>query len=191
MRKIPFVVGRQYGRLVAVSDVGEGKWLMRCSCGTEKAVRVGALRAGTTKSCGCLNRDTQRKRMSESNTSHGMAHTPEYKCWKNIRNRCNNPAYSEFAYYGGRGIRVCPEWASFNQFYLDMGPRPSSGHSIERNDVDGDYQPSNCRWATPYEQNRNKRSNRFVNVNGRALCVTDAAKELQIPLSTFLNRLSK
>ena len=89
----------------------------------------------------------------KGNTRH-----PLYKTWEGMKNRCLNPNYPEFHYYGGRGITVCPEWrSSFWQFVADMGPKPSSKHSIDRVNPNGDYEPNNCRWATSIEQANNKR----------------------------------
>ena len=98
---------------------------------------------------------------------------PEYTVWGNMRDRCNRPANKQFHNYGGRGIRVCERWDSFPAFLEDMGPRPSPEHEIDRIDNDGDYEPNNCRWATPAEPRRNKRTNRLLTVNGETLTVTD------------------
>jgi len=87
---------------------------------------------------------------------HGYSGTREHATWLDMRNRCRNPAAHNYARYGGRGIKVCDRWDKFENFISDMGPRPGKGYSIERADNDGHYEPSNCRWATQLEQNRNK-----------------------------------
>lgn len=92
-----------------------------------------------------------------NNKRHGMSETREYAAWTAMRERCNNPTCHKFHLYGGRGIKVCERWDSFESFYADMGPRPK-GYSIERVDNDGSYEPSNCKWATKLEQNRNRRN---------------------------------
>src|SRR5258708_6328911 len=89
------------------------------------------------------------------NRTHGQSHAPEYKVWKTIRDRCNNPKSKKYPYYGGRGIKLCERWNDYENFIADMGPR-ASGMTIERVNNDGDYEPSNCKWATQAEQNRNR-----------------------------------
>lgn len=97
---------------------------------------------------------------------HGMTNTREYRAWTDMRTRCNNSRSSSFAHYGGRGIKVCSAWDSFLKFLADMGPLPSPDHTLERNDVNGNYEPLNCRWATRAEQAANKRTTVLVCVNG-------------------------
>jgi len=103
--------------------------------------------------------------------------------------RCHNPHCDNYANYGGRGITVCERWLTLEQFLEDMGTRPSSEHSIERRDNDGNYEPSNCYWATPKEQARNRRNNRMLTYNGRTLCVAEWAEELGIVPNRIHNRL--
>jgi hypothetical protein len=121
-------------------------WICQCECGNEKIVLGKSLKNGNVQSCGCMR------------SYHGKTHTSEYKIWKSIHQRCNNTKANGFDKYGGRGIKVCERWSkSFNNFLEDMGERPSITHSIDRIDVNGNYEPSNCRWATPAQQSRNIR----------------------------------
>lgn len=119
-----------------------------CQCGRERDVHVGNLRAGQTKSCGCL---TQR-------TKHAMSGTPEHQIWRHIKNRCFNPRNRSFADYGGRGITVCSEWRnSFEVFIAHVGRRPSPELTLDRINNDGNYEPGNVRWATRKQQTANTR----------------------------------
>jgi hypothetical protein len=116
----------------------------------------------------------------------------EYKCWQNMRSRCNNPRSTGYQYYGGRGIKVCPEWnESIKAFVEDMGPRPSYNHSIERLDRDGDYCPNNCKWATHSEQARNTSKNCVVEYGEKALSVVEWGEELGIKPNTITTRLRR
>lgn len=114
---------------------------------------------------------------------------PEYRAWANMRNRCRNPRNKDFAYYGGRGIRVIPAWDEYAVFLHDMGPRPSLHHTLERIDNAGDYEPDNCRWATRAEQARNQRSNRVIEHNGQSHCLTDWCHLLHLPRQRVIDRL--
>jgi len=105
-------------------------------------------------------------------TTHGMSYSSEYKVWAGMKGRCADKKQKS---HGGRGITVCERWQSFENFYADMGPRPSDKHSIERIDNDGNYEPSNCRWATLSEQMRNTRRNRIVEFRGEKRTISEWA----------------
>lgn len=121
---------------------------------------------------------------------HGCSRLPEYGIWQAMKNRCNRPATRYYENYGGRGIKVCDRWMhSVVNFIDDMGLRPTSTHSIERIDNDGNYEPSNCRWATAAEQASNKRSNRYITVNGRRMTLAEAARQKGIKRGTFATRI--
>lgn len=171
MRARNFVdlTGRVFGRLVVIGRaVGRDKrswwWLCRCSaehhgCGTYCTVRGYVLARGETSSCGCLSLEM----LHTKSATHGHARvakkTPAYVSWAAMRQRCYDPARANYKYYGGRGIIVCDRWRNdFSAFLADMGPRPSSKHSIDRIDPNGNYEPGNCRWATQSEQCRNQRT---------------------------------
>jgi hypothetical protein len=126
--------------------------LCRCSCGTERSVRTSSIESGRSKSCECGRKQT----LSDKKT-HGLSNTPEYRAWLDMKSRCLNPKHRSYEKWGGRGITVCPRWiASFENFYADVGKRPSSQHSLERDDNNGHYEPSNAGWDTKTMQNRNR-----------------------------------
>jgi hypothetical protein len=182
------LTGRQFGMLTVLRRAGSfpnGKgtnpgWLVRCRCGTEKRVRAGNLTTGRSTSCGCAL------------TRHGMYGTPEYAAWTSIRQRCENPRARSFPNYGARGIRVCPRWrASFEAFLADMGRRPTPRHSVDRIDNGSDYTPDNCRWATPTEQQRNKRTTRLLEADGRVMSLAAWAEETGIGRTTITERIRR
>jgi hypothetical protein len=161
------ITNRRFGRLVAMRRAGNdsrGKavWLCQCDCGNSRSIRSYDLRQGKTQSCGCWQ--------SESRKHHTLTHgesvrnflSPEYASWGNMLQRCRNPKSSVFQYYGGRGIKVCKRWFHFENFLADMGRRPSPKHRLDRINVNGNYEPDNCRWGTPEEHQQNKRPRRKV-----------------------------
>lgn len=159
-------IGDKFSRLI-VSEIGltlfAGKkrpaCRCRCECGTERVVLSQSLRTGNTKSCGCL------KAEARSALTHGRSRDrgPTYRSWLSMTARCTSRANKRWPRYGGRGIKVCARWSGvdgFVNFAADMGERPV-GKSIDRKDNDGNYEPSNCRWSTPAEQNRNNSRNKL------------------------------
>jgi hypothetical protein len=184
------LTNQRFGRLTALNVCGRSRsyllWRCKCDCGQETTVPTGRLIGKVTLSCGCL----QRERSKESATRHGLTGTSEMYTWNAMWDRCYDPKSKSFARYGGRGIKVCDRWLnSVEAFVQDMGPRPSPDHSIERSDNDGDYEPSNCKWATRHEQSRNRRSSRFVKYNGERVNLLDMANRYNLKRATLTQRL--
>lgn len=181
----------RHSRLVAIEHVKgmPGQfWKFKCDCGNEHIAASKLVRSGNTQSCGCLKYENSKR---QNRRTHGRSYTPEHRAWASIKSRCYNERSDDYARYGGRGIKVCDRWVdSFELFFLDMGMRPSPGHSIDRYpDNDGNYEPSNCRWATVKEQANNRHNSRFIEVNGKKLPLKEAAVELGIKYQTLFWRL--
>lgn len=182
------LTGQRFGMLVAIAFAdkrdshGRRLWLCLCSCGKEKLVAVADLTSGNSKSCGCLNNMPEQR--------HYMSNTPEHRAWSAIRGRCT-PGNKSYKDYGARGIYVCERWQKFENFYADMGPRPSPDHSIDRIDNDGPYSPENCRWATQKEQNSNRRSVVLLTFNGKTLTASDWSRETGVPVPTICRRVKQ
>lgn len=144
-------------------------WRCRCDCGVEKTMLGSTLRIGTAGSCGC------RKAMGPK-PRHGMAGTAIYSTWNAMMERCRNPKSKAYHRYGGRGIAVCERWERFENFIADMGPKPTPDHTIDRIDNNGNYEPSNCRWATRKEQANNTRRNTYYETPHGRLSMAEIAK---------------
>lgn len=189
--KIKIKNGMRFGRLVAIErsskvtkDCGEW-WICRCDCGSIICVRkYGIVRdgKGSTKSCGCKHRD--------SVSSHGKSSAPEYNVWAGMKKRCGNPSHKSYKDYGGRGIKVCDRWLhSFENFYADMGPRPSKLHTLERTNNNLGYSPDNCSWQPMSVQAVNRRSNRFIVVNGQSKTLSQWSRFTGVGITTLHRRL--
>ena len=153
------LIGQTFGFLTVVeksprNDGDNITWVCKCHCGVIVTVSTSLLKTGHSRSCGCL----QRSIIGNLNKTHGMSKTPTYISWKSMLTRCYNENILEYKDYGGRGIKVCDRWRySFENFYIDMGIRPGLDYSLDRKDVNGNYEPNNCRWLDKLSQTRNTR----------------------------------
>ena len=181
------VIGLVFGRITVLSiEKKENNSIFlncKCKCGRLKVTRLSDLRKGKTQSCGCLNLEILRSR-GNGHTDH-----PDYSVWQNMKSRCDNTNNQDYKDYGERGIEVCERWRhSFDNFIADMGSRPSPKHTIDRVDNDGNYEPSNCRWATRLEQSNNTRSCVILNHNGLSLTLSEWSRRLKINYRTIESR---
>ena len=182
------ICGEKVGRLLVTSFAGVEKstrkayWHCLCDCGVHKAILASSLLAKTTLSCGCLRDDTFRKMLTKT----GFSATPEARSWRSMLDRCQNPALRQYKHYGERGIKVCDRWQDLGSFLLDMGPR-LPGQTLERIDNNGNYEPSNCRWASRTEQTRNRR----VTLTWNGKPIAQWADELGAAYMTIYSRFKK
>lgn len=160
---------------------------VRCDCGIVKDIRVGNLVGGTAISCGCYSIELSTNRL----TKHDAYYTPEYSSWSSMVRRCTSPRATSWPRYGGRGIRVCDRWLeSFENFYADMGVRPE-GTSIDRINPNGNYEPSNCRWATNKQQRNNRRDTIYLTANGATMTMGEWEQKLGCHRGTIRDRLNR
>lgn len=191
-------VGSKYGKLTVIefagnTKSGDSRWKCQCECGNTTTVARGDLRKKSIKSCGCHRA-----------SAGGGYKTPEHNSWKDMKKRCYNPKAKYYHCYGARGIVICKGWLdSFVHFMSDMGKKPSSDHSIERKNNDGNYScghcdecvangwPANCKWATTMEQGQNTRKTRLLTHNGESHGLREWARRLGVTHRTLARRLDE
>lgn len=186
-------IGERYGRLTIEDYAGLNKrherlYRCMCDCGNESIVVGSDLKRGNTKSCGCYRKDRAR----ECNTIHGLRNHPLYEVWCKMKARCENPKNPKYRIYGKRGIKVCDAWHDFKTFFdwaVENGYE--RGLTIDRIDVNGDYEPDNCRWATIREQNNNKRNTIFILAYGQLRTISEWSDITGIKYTTIYNRVHR
>lgn len=189
-------IGDVFGRLTVIGYEKRDKLnrvprSCQCECGRRVVVLAGSLRSGLTRSCGCLALDVLAKRNAGRPKQYPNGCPPGRASWRTMIDRCENPDSKDFPRYGKRGIKVCDRWRkSFENFLADMGPKPS-GMTIDRIDTNGNYEPGNCRWATPITQGNNRRDNVKIVHDGIALTSPQWARLAGIKPGTLDKRLRR
>lgn len=183
-KRYDYTPGSVFGRLIIVSVEGSTLRVV-CSCGSSEYSTSKNRLASGAKSCGCLQREAQIRRLK----THGLSRTPEYKSWFAMKARCIDPSNHKYPLYGGRGIRICVEWLDFSVFHQYMGNRPFVGATIERIDTQGDYCPGNCKWATPKEQANNRRACVRAEYNGVMYTMEELVSLSGLKLGTLRGRI--
>ena len=187
------LTGMKFGRLTAIEPAGKSKskntlWLCECECGKKTRVNISNLRNGHTKSCGCYAQE--QRYLRKTRTTHGKSYSRIYHIWQAMKQRVNGQHQKEV--YFDRGIRICEEWLVFENFYKWA---TENGYAmdltIDRIDVNGNYEPSNCRWVDIKTQNRNKTTTNYITLNGVTKSMGEWHELLGIPFSTMVNRKNK
>lgn len=195
MGKFLDLSGQMFGKWLVIQRVFKTKnrthWLCQCSCGCHSLVDSSHLNNGRSTKCKkCHGKEAVKKRpLKHGQARHGIK-SREYSCWSSMRTRCNNSCHEHWKYYGERGIKVCERWNEFENFLNDMGKCPDR-HTLDRVNVNGDYSPENCRWATPKQQGENKRNNVKFERDGIIKTKTQWAKDYGIPYTSFSRLIKK
>ena len=193
MGKFEDLTGKTFNRLTVIKraevEKKEVYYLCKCTCGNEKIIRRKDSKYNKIKSCGCLNKE----KTTERNTKHSLRHTRIYRIWLLMKNRCLNSKYYLFKNYGGRGITVCNEWKNdFVKFYdWSMNNGYNDTLTIDRIDVNGNYEPSNCRWATKLQQQRNTTRLRKITYKNETHCISEWAEILGLEYNTLYHRFRR
>lgn len=193
-RPINDLTGQKFGRLtvIKIHDYNQTtrkyRWECLCVCGNTVFVISSDLKRGHTKSCGCFSAENTKKRL----TKHGGRQERLYKIWCGMKERCSNPKRHNYSDYGGRGIVVCDEWMKYEKFReWALCNEYKNNLSLDRIDVNGNYEPSNCRWATMKTQQNNRRNNTLINFNGQTKTLKQWSEEYKINCVTLLTRMSR
>lgn len=194
MSKLSEMVGKKFGRLEVLSLEWDDSHrrtmaLCACDCGNLKSARPDKIRSGAIRSCGCLQVELTIQRSTKHGLTGRCNHHPIYNSWRGMRERCESPRHKDYHNYGARGIVVCDRWMDLGSFAADMMPTWFDGATLERIDVNGNYEPGNCKWATWAEQGRNKRNNATIIYHGKPVLVLDAARMAGLSYNAFHHRL--
>lgn len=191
------LTGQRFGKLYVIkyhhSNNG-AYWLCKCDCGNETILRGSYFRYGSTKSCGCGSKEQARKNCEKHRLSgHLMSRTRIYEIWKNMKRRCYSETNKRYANYGGRGITICQEWQ--NDFYAFYDWAMANGYTddltLDRINVNGNYEPSNCKWSTWKEQANNQTRNHYITYNGETKTLKQWSEAFSIPYGAFQHRVKR
>ena len=198
MGKMQDLTGKKFGRLTVIDKAEKhvkpsggtvGRWKCKCDCGNVLVVDTHSLKSGHTQSCGCRKIEM----LVEQSTKHGMYRKTVYRTWDSMVQRCENQRHKQYNDYGGRGIKVCDRWRnSFQAFFDDVSILPhfgENGYTLDRMNVNGNYEPTNVRWATKKEQQNNMRSNLLISYNDQTKTLSQWAEELGFKNSTLYSRI--
>jgi len=191
MAKAKNLVGKKFGRLTVIERAENDKyknacWLCQCECGNKKIIKGVNLVRGFTKSCGCLHKEKFR------HVTHNLTNTRIFTIWMGIKKRCCNKKSSNYNLYGGRGITYCKEWEQFESFYnwaINNGYKDNL--SIDRIDVNGNYEPNNCRWVDMKTQQNNTRRNHYITYKNETKTATEWAEFLGVGYWGFIHRINR
>ncbi len=200
--RINYVIGEKIGECIYLGEDRtekrfDGKKIQlrrfakfRCKCGKRFVAQISRVKNRVTCSCGCLQKQLVSKRFTTHGSTIHRNVSAEYGSWGSMKQRCLNPKHQHYKDYGGRGIIICKRWInSFENFLEDMGKMPTPKYSLERIDVNGNYEPDNCRWATSKEQAINKRNNVHITHNGETLCLSQWAARIGLTTGALNKRL--
>ena len=192
------LLGKKFNRLTVVARAennkqGKTRWLCKCECGNTKIILGDSLRSGKTTSCGCVHSEISKQVFKKKSTKHDMCYSRIYKIWRGIEQRCYYPKHASYKYYGAKGIKVCQEWLEdFMNFYnWAINNGYSDDLTIDRINVNGNYEPNNCRWINSKEQARNRGNNHLFTFRGETHCITEWAEIYNLSVGLLNNRISK
>lgn len=178
--KFGFLLVTGYAGVKGIGKRARSYWICLCECGRNSTVCAGDLIGGYVSSCGCITRSR----------THGDSRSTEHRSWLQMKDRCLNENSAHYSSYGGRGIKVCKRWLTYENFLADMGRKSGAGFSLDRIDNNGNYCPENCRWATASQQARNTRQNKILELNGEKKTLAEWAEEHGLKLGTLWRRLN-
>lgn len=202
MGKCVSLIGKKFNRLTVVKRVIKNNdkhiyYLCKCDCGGEKIVRQDHLSRNNIVSCGCYNREQSSircKYLGKQNVKHNLSHSRLYRIYAQIKTRCYNAKSPNFKYYGARGIKVCNEWLGENGFLNFYNWATNNGYdenlSIDRINVDRNYEPSNCKWSDNVEQANNKRNNHYVFYKGNKVTISQLSRMIKINRDVLYDRIN-